>query len=276
MEKELPAEFTRDDAASWDYAEIWDKFPVPARPSKEELRFLEKDIAQIPNEKLLILGSTIEYRSLCKRLGINPYVADFERSHYEILTGYAQEDFSNEYFLETDWLEIEDKNTYDIIVGHRAINVIGKETLGSFFKKMYEALAPGGVFFCKGNVLHTNEKEQFIQTFDYWASKENREYPLFSYIEVELYFHTADENGYVVYPKARGVIKKLYEQGKCSPEDFELIKLLISMSEDARFRGLIHEEELRAAIEEVGFSKSEWIVMDKDICKNMPVIKLTK
>jgi len=48
------------------------------------------------------------------------------------------------------------------------------------------------------------------------------------------------------------------------------------MSEEARFRGLIHEKEVRDLIAKVGFSESEWIVLDKDICQNMPIIKLRK
>lgn len=265
-----------DDIASWDYAQIWDKFPVPARPAKEELAFLEKEIKTIPHESVLILGSTIEYRSLCKKLGIAPYIADFERSHYEILTSYAKEDFGNERFLEVDWLDLKDENKYEVIIGHRAINVIGKDVLERFFKRMHHALKPGGVFYCKGNVLYRDTQERFDERVDEWAFKKDREYPLFSYIEVDLYFHTADEDGYVIYPKARAVVEQLLKDKRCTQEDYKLIKLLVSMSEEARFRGLIHEQEIKDAIGAARYSKQEWIVKDKDICANMPIIKLRK
>ncbi len=268
--------FADDEAASWDYAELWDKFPVPARPSEEELQLLEEDMSGIDNEKTLILGSTIEYRSLCKRLGIKPNVADFERSHYEILTSYSEEKFEGENFLEIDWLNIEDENFYDVIIGHRAINVIGKEVLEQFFERMHRSLKPGGIFYCKGNILYDNESDRFDELISNWAFKEGRKYPLFSYIEVDLYFHTADRNGYVEYPKARAVVDKLIEDKRCPKEDYDLIKLLVSMSEDARFRGLIQEKEIRDIISKVGFSSSDWITLDKDICSNMPIIKLTK
>lgn len=270
------AHFAPDDIASWDYAQIWDKFSVPARPSKEELQFLEKDIASMPHDNILILGSTIEYRSMCKRLGIAPYVADFEKAHYEILTSYAKEKFENEHFLEVDWLEITDENKYNVIVGHRPINVIGKEVLQRFFERMHKALKPGGIFYCKGNILYNNEQEYFNELVDKWAFAKNREYPLFSYIEVNLYFHTADKDGYVVYPQARKTVDQLLADKRCSQEDYNLIKMLVSMSEEARFRGLIHEKEVRDTINKVGFFKSEWIILDKDICQNMPIIKLKK
>ncbi|MBT3834830.1 hypothetical protein HOF56_01130 [Candidatus Peribacteria bacterium] len=268
--------FTPDDIASWDYAQIWNKFPVPARPSKEELEFLEKEISHIPHENLLILGSTIEYRSICKHFGIQPDVADFDQSNYEILTSYSKEKFENENFLATDWLEIDDENKYDIIIGHRAINVVGKEVLQQFFKRMHKALKPGGVFYCKGNILYNNEEECFNELLDKWAFAKNRKHPLFSYIEVNLYFYTADKDGYVVYPETRKVVDQLVADKRCSQEDYNLIKMLVSMSEEARFRGLIHEKEIRDIISNVGFSESEWIVLDKDICQNMPILKLRK
>ena len=270
------AHFAPDEVASWDYAQIWDKFPVPARPSKEELAFLKKEVVNIPHKNLLILGSTIEYRSMCKRLGIAPYVADFEKSHYEILTSYAKEKFGNEHFLEVDWLDIKDERKYDIIVGHRPINVIGKEVLQRFFEQMYKALKPGGIFYCKGNILYNKEQEHFNELVDKWAFADKREYPLFSYIEVHLYFHTADKDGYVIYPQARKIVDQLFKDKRCSEEDYNLIKMLVSMSEEARFRGLIHEQEVRDVLDKVGFSQSEWIILDKDICQNMPIIKLKK
>ncbi len=276
MSQQTDPQFTPDDLASWDYAQIWDKFPVPARPSEEELVLLKKEISQIPHENVLILGSTIEYRSLCKSLGISPYVADFEKSNYETLTSYSEEKFDDEKFLETDWLEIETENKYDVIIGHRAINVVGKEMLRTFFEKMHKSLKPGGVFYCKGNVLYEGEVDQLHRKVKKWGFEEERKHPLFSYIEVDLYFHTANEDGYVVYPKARQVANQIFQDGLCSAEDYDLIRLLISMSEEARFRGLIREEELRQLAREVGFTNQEWIVLDKDICSNMPIIKLQK
>ncbi len=266
---------TPGDKASWDYAQIWEKFPVPARPSKEELKFLRQELSNLTHDNLLILGSTIEYRSLCKFFGIRPWVADFERSHYEILTNYAKEKLENEHFLEIDWLKINDENKYDIILGHRAINVIGKEVLQQFFDRMYKALKPGGVFFCKNNILYDGEPDHFVERVDKWAFAKNRTHPLFSYIEVDLYFYTADKDGYVVYPKARKVVDQIFIDKRCSKEDYNLMKMLVSVSE-ARFRGLIREKEVQGIIDKVGFSPKEWIILDKDICQNMPILKLTK
>lgn len=266
-----------EEEASWDYAEVWSKFPVLARPSEEELAYLEMEIKKFgKNSNLLILGSTIEYRSLCKRLGIVPYVADFDKSIYDVLTNYSEEKFEKENFSKIDWLDIDYINKFDVIVGHRPYNVIGKNVLDKFFQRMYQALTPNGVFYCKGNVLDKNHRDKLENLVAEWAFKPNRQYPLFSYIEVEFYFHCADKDGYVDYPKARKIAKTWIEKNKISQKDYDLIKILISMSDDARFRGAVPEKEIKKSIGKAGFKNTDWIVLDKDICSSMPILKMVK
>ncbi len=276
MPQQTKQQFNEEEA-SWDYAEVWSKFPVPARPSKEELAYLETEIKKVGEKiNLLILGSTIEYRSLCKRLGIVPYVADFDKSIYDVLTNYSKEKFEKEIFLEIDWLDVADKNKFDVIVGHRPYNVIGKNVLDKFLQRMYHALKPNGAFYCKGNIIEKNHRDKLENLVAKWAFKTNRQYPLFSYIEVELYFHCADKDGYVNYPKAREIAASWIENKKISQADYDLIKILISMSDDARFRGAVHKEEIKNSIEKAGFKNEEWIILDKDICSSMPIIKMVK
>ncbi len=276
MSKQTKQQFNEEDA-SWDYAEVWSKFPVPARPSEEELAYLEKEIKKLgKNISVLILGSTIEYRSLCKRLGVQPCVADFDRSIYTVLTNYSKEKFEKEKFLEIDWLDIDYKEKFDVIIGHRPFNVIGRNVLVKFFRRMRQALKSGGAFYCKGNVQFKNHKDKLDELISKWAFKPNRKYPLFSYLEVELYFHCADKDGYVDYPKARKIASAWVKENKISQSDYDLIKILISMSSEARFRGKISEKEIRNAVRDAGFKRAEWKVLDKEICANMPVIKLVK
>lgn len=99
---------------------------------------------------------------------------------------------------------------------------------------------------------------------------------MFSYIEVALYITCADKDGYVDYAKARSLVASWFERGSISQEDYDAIKILISMSDDARFRGILPAHELQVAIDSAGFSSVEWHVLDKDICSNMPIVKMVK
>ena len=111
---------------------------------------------------------------------------------------------------------------------------------------------------------------------DKWAFADDRKYPLFSYIETELYIHCADDAGYVDYPKARKLAKGWLDDKRIKSEDYDLIKILISLSSESRFRGLIYDDEMKKAISTAHFVNSEWMILDKDICSNMPIIKMTK
>ncbi len=276
MEKQEP----RKNAAEWDYAELWNQFPVPARPCPEELAIIEEEVRRKMQEdigvKLLILGSTNEYRALAKRLGIVPYVADFSKQNYDALTAYSKEKFDKEHFIQTDWLKIEDENKYDCIVGHRCINCIKPELLGEFFKRMNHALKQGGVFFCRGNVLFPEDKDRLEEIVEKWAFEPNRKQPLFSYLEVELYFRCAYEDGFVDYPKCREKVNGLYEARKMTKKDYELASLLVSFPAGTAFRGKVTKEELEPHLQNAGFKKIEWLFTPQEFSQNMPIIKLTK
>ena len=266
--------------ASWSYAELWDKFPIPARPDSEELSMEEKEIKSYGNNlrkiNLMILGSTIEYRSLCKHLKILPYVVDFAKENFDSLTSYSKEKFGNEHFVEADWLQIDFVNYFDFILGHRPFNVIRHDQVSALFRKMYTSLKTGGTFFCRGNVKFLGDKDRLEAMVDKWAFAQNRPYRLFSYLEVALYIHCADERGYLDYPKARGVIKNFYRQGKIGEKDYKDIQPLISMPAGTKFRSYISKEELERYIKKAGFKKIEWLFTSHEFTKNMPIIKLTK
>lgn len=270
----------KNNLASWSYAQVWDKFPIPARPCPKELAILEKETKKLRvgarKLNLLILGSTIEYRLLAKKLGIKPYVADFSRENYEALTNYSKEKFEGEHFMQVDWLKIEDKNKYDVILGHRPINVISHTQITEFFERMHRALKLGGIFFCRGNIRFPGDKDNLKELIKKWAFKKDRPYSLFTYIEVKLYFHCADKNGYVDYPKARALVNNWFKHGKISRKDYELAKILVSMSDEARFRGLIEKKEIVCAYKKAGFQNVKWLFTGDEFAQNMPIIRLIK
>jgi SAM-dependent methyltransferase len=266
--------------ATWSYAELWDKYPIPARPDSEELDIEEKTIRgtqkNLKDLNLMILGSTIEYRSLAKKLGTTPYVVDFARGNFDSLTSYSSERFENEHFVEEDWLKIKFTNFFDFILGHRPFNVIRHDQVGELFKRMYLSLKNGGIFFCRGNVRFKEDRDRLDEIIEKWGKSKNRKYPLFSYIEVALYARCGDDEGYLNYPKARSTAKEWFEKGKISKTDYELVKPLISMPEGTKFRSFIRKEELDKFIKDAGFSNAEYLFTSHEFTKNMPIIRLIK
>jgi ubiquinone/menaquinone biosynthesis C-methylase UbiE len=261
------------ESASWNYAEVWNKFPIPARPCSKELSIIKNELKKRKSSKVLILGSTIEYRSLCKKLGIKPVVVDFKKENYNILSKYSKEKFLDETFIESDWLKINYFDEFDFILGHRIFNVIEKKSIQKMFQKMFIALKKDGIYFCRGNIFN-KQSIDIIEQIIKEKSFTKRKYPLFTYIEVALYMKCCDKNNYVNYSKCRKLIKKWFNEKKISKKEFNHIMLLISMSDEARFR-TPEKEEIIKSYKKNGFI-GEWITTGDQFSENMPIIKLSK
>ena len=259
---------------TWTYAQLWNLFPIPARPCSKELAVIRRELRKkAKNSKVLILGSTIEYRTLCKRLGIKTVVADFSRKNFEQLTSYSNEDYYNEEFREIDWMKITDNNNFDFILGHRIFNVIRRNDIQKMFQIMHKALKPGGVFFCRGNIFDKEYAGKMVEFLDHWSFAK-RKFPLFTYIEVALYMNSCDQQKYVKYSKCRKIVEAWRLAKKISQQDFDEIMPLISMGKKARFR-TAECNEIKKAYQAVGF-KAKWITTGDEFAEQMPIIRLEK
>ena len=53
---------------------------------------------------VLILGATVELRSMCHKHGVNAHIVDFSKKFYDILSEQSMEYRGKEIFYEQDWL----------------------------------------------------------------------------------------------------------------------------------------------------------------------------
>lgn len=131
MEKEL-------ESNAWDYAKFWMNFREPARPNPSEIAILASYIK--PQQKVLILGSTPEYRDLCASKDANVTVVDYDKTTYQSLSKLMKHSSSQETFIHADWLSVNLAPEYDVILGDHAINLIVKDKLPQLFQNMHQAL----------------------------------------------------------------------------------------------------------------------------------------
>ena len=73
------------------FARLWDNFEPPTRPSRHDIAVFRKYLDQKKRQKgkktrILILGSTPEFRSIVSQRGLVPYVADYDKDNYISLT----------------------------------------------------------------------------------------------------------------------------------------------------------------------------------------------
>ena len=101
-------------------AEYWHKLPAPARPWLSEVAWFEKYALEKKSQgklDVLILGSTVEFRSMLHKYGMNVHVVDFSKEFYNILTETQKDKLEytgEEKFYEENWLTMDLEKEFDM------------------------------------------------------------------------------------------------------------------------------------------------------------------
>ncbi|MDD2646998.1 MAG: class I SAM-dependent methyltransferase [Patescibacteria group bacterium] len=142
------------------FAIAWAKMAPPARPSQTEQRFYEKIIKQVikdnKNPRILILGSTPEFRDILLRNKVKPICCDINRDVFKSLTRIMRRR-GVETFILSDWIKLKTKARFDLVLGHQVINMLSPVKQAVFFKQIYRHLKPGGLFITSV-VIRANDR----------------------------------------------------------------------------------------------------------------------
>lgn len=126
----------------------WKNYLIPARPSRSELEIVEKYLRKLKKinatVRVAILGSTVEFRSLCHRYGTEVTLVEFSRKHYQILSRQPMKFTGSETLREEDWRTMGAGEKYDLVLGDLALNVVAREDIGRILRKLGRSLAEDG------------------------------------------------------------------------------------------------------------------------------------
>ncbi len=109
---------TENDAFLGPFLKIWAEIKQPIRPSESELQFYENyvnKISELDNPKMLILGSTPEFRDMAIKYGMQSVCADLGKPIWEAMKHFMTEQGEDE-LLHCDWLKLPENNKYDLIL----------------------------------------------------------------------------------------------------------------------------------------------------------------
>ncbi len=153
-------------------AKAWRKMQPPSKPSKSELMVYEKYINQkkekVAQPKILILGSTVEFRELAYSLKCKVTVVDYSKSYHDIISNdlsSVNKDniLKSERFILSDWCKLIDNetikgelSTFDIIIGDLAVGNVPPEELENFFENIAKLLKNDGYLLGKSIYYYTN------------------------------------------------------------------------------------------------------------------------
>lgn len=151
-----------------DVAAFWKNINPPSRPAPQEISYYQEELKKISNpngqKKMLILGTTNEFRVLGKACEFEITIVDFSRLYYQNRTkqliesgsNYDQTDVDKEKVVFCRWDEMcknddlkSQIGTFDVIVGDLAIGNVSPEHLEATISAISEMLNKDGLFIFK-------------------------------------------------------------------------------------------------------------------------------
>lgn len=133
-------------------AEYWKNLPSPARPWPSEVACYEKYVVEKKSEgknDVLILGATVELRSMCHQHGMNVHIVDFSKKFFDILSKQHMVYTGPEIFYEQDWRTMELEKKFDLILGDWVPSVLHTNDYKTFFHHLLSHLKPDGLFIAR-------------------------------------------------------------------------------------------------------------------------------
>jgi len=140
----------RKGRSSWagDKVNDWANYVTPARPSSSELRIVDQYLGTLKRThkrlRVAILGSTVEFRSLCHRHAAHVTIVEFSRKHYRILSRQPMQHRGKETIREEDWREMKGNRKYDLVLGDLALNVLSRSDIPAVLQNVAHSLTDGG------------------------------------------------------------------------------------------------------------------------------------
>ena len=137
-------------------AKNWKNLTAPARPWPSEVAWFEKYVLDKKKEgkkDVLILGSTVEFRSMLHQHKMNVHVVDFSSEFYRILSKQHMDHEGREIFYKQNWLTMNLGKKFDLIFGDWVFGVLNPKDYDNLLKSVAKHLKPGGYFIVRQPVL---------------------------------------------------------------------------------------------------------------------------
>jgi hypothetical protein len=206
-------------------AEYWKNLPAPARPWPSEVAWFEKYVLDKKGEgkiDVLILGATVEFRSMCHKHGMNVHVVDFSKKFFDILSEQHMDYYGPEIFYEQDWRSMELGKKFDLILGDLVANVLQPNDYPLFFPRVAAHLKPEGLFinrhWVRPDRAPINLEEVARRHYQLYADK----YPFYQTSMQCVYPYHADPSKVAWEPEeARAGLEHIHSMGLLRDDDYD-------------------------------------------------------
>lgn len=211
-----------------DLAICWTRMVGPSRPTISEIAIYTKYIRILQSNlnrrlKILILGSTPEFRDWAFEENMDVTVMDYSVEYHETISReirhkcIVEQREGREKFICKNWIELDDTDEYDIIIGDLVIGNIPPKQLDKFLSKVSIALKKDGLFLGKSFFVPRNYKiitpEELIRQY-----YNGPPYHPYSALSFDLTMYSIDANNILSFKKQYNELEKLKHKGLIKDE----------------------------------------------------------
>ena len=142
-------------------ANIWTNNVAPSRPSCSEICVYTSYLRKLQKEihhpiKLLVLGSTPEFRDWGYDENLKVYVVDKSKDYYEQVSRELRHKNLKETVFFSSWEDMHFEEKFDLIVGDLSIGNIEPHRFDDFLTNIRNSLSNEGVFMGKSFIWGDN------------------------------------------------------------------------------------------------------------------------
>lgn len=201
-----------------DLAHIWTNNVAPSRPSYSEMCVYTKYLRQIQARvnhpiRLLVLGSTPEFRDWGYEENLQISVVDRSREYYEEVTREIRHKNLKETLYISSWEEMKFDKDFDIIIGDLSIGNVEPSKFEQFLINISNALDDNGMFLGKSFIwpedLLCKSPKEIIDAY-----KSSIHIHPYTFINHQLGFYCLDRSNYLIdFGKMFEELSSLYRSG---------------------------------------------------------------
>lgn len=216
----------------WDMklAEAWKNFPQPIRPCESELKIINKYLNEIikkkgKNTRILILGSTPEFRDLAHSRKLPAYVVDYSEDNHRALT-LLKKFKGKEVLFRQDWRKLKLKEKYDLVLAEASLNMVKKNEMPVVLRNVNRVLAEDGLFIAKTWIRLPAKGLSIENMLDIYRKKHGK---LSLKSAMTQYFYSLmydPKKDTISLQKMFHQLKDLHEQGILTKKEFDSFKNL--------------------------------------------------
>lgn len=205
-------------------ANIWTNNVPPSRPSCSEMCVYTKYLRKVQEKvkrpiKLLVLGSTPEFRDWGYDEGLEIHVVDKSEDYYKQVSREIHHKNLKEQVYYSKWEDMHFSDKFDVIIGDLAIGNVEQDCFDDFLMNIRDALTDNGVFMGKSFIWDDGPVKSPKQIVDEYR-RSIRIHP-YSFINHQLGLYCLDKNSFSIdFSRMYHELEKLYLSGDIDEELF--------------------------------------------------------